>query len=436
MAHPAPSAPRTDLILQRLTALHPKSIDLTLDRVRDLLRDLGNPHHRLAPVVHVAGTNGKGSLVAFLRAMAEAAGLKVHVYTSPHLVRFNERIRVAGELVSDDHLIDLLERCERANGDRPITFFEITTAAAFLAFAEVPADLVLLETGLGGRLDATNLIDRPALTAITPVSYDHQSFLGDTLTEIAGEKAGIMKPGITCVLGPQGAEPMKVLTARASALGVPLFRHGDDWSAQRFPDGLRWRGDGRTLDFPLPALPGPHQIDNAGAAIACAMQLNLPNLDRAAMAKGLRNVDWPARLQRLHQGPLLKLLPPGSELWLDGGHNPAAGEVLAAAMADFARRDARPLDLIAGMLNTKDPRGLLRPLVPLVRRVRTVAIPGEANSFSAEAMAVFACEVGLEAEAAESVEAAAASLPASVPPPRVLICGSLYLAGQVLAEHK
>jgi dihydrofolate synthase/folylpolyglutamate synthase len=436
MAQPAPNARATEAILHRLTALHPKSIDLSLDRVLALLRDLGDPHRKLPPVIHVAGTNGKGSLIAYLRAMFEAAGRRVHVYTSPHLVRFNERIRVAGKLVEDERLIDLLQRCEQANGDRPITFFEATTAAAFMAFAETPADVLLLETGLGGRLDATNVIERPALTAITPISVDHQSFLGDTLAAIAGEKAGIMKPGVPCVIGPQTAGPAEVFARRADELGIELFRHGADWRAARDGDALRWSGND-VLTLPLPALSGRHQIDNAGTAVACMQKLGALAVDETALATGLRRVEWPARLQRLRRGPLLRLLPLGGELWLDGGHNPAAGDVLAQAMGDFAASDGRPLLLVCGMLNSKDPRGFLAPLAPLVRAARTVAIPGEANTLSAYRMAQAAASVGLDAPPADNLEAAVAALLSapSVPAPRVLICGSLYLAGHVLAEH-
>jgi dihydrofolate synthase/folylpolyglutamate synthase len=432
MAQPAAKR-ATDAILNRLTALHPKSIDLSLDRVRALLRDLGDPQEKLAPVIHVAGTNGKGSLIAYLRAMFEAAGRRVHVYTSPHLVRFNERIRLAGALVGDEHLIDLLQRCERVNGERPITFFEATTAAAFLAFAEVPADIVLLETGLGGRLDATNVIARPALTAITPISHDHHAFLGNTLELIAGEKAGIMKPGVACILGPQEPVPLAVFESRAAHLGVPLLRHGAQWTASA-EDGHLVFGGAR---YPLPALPGAHQIGNAGTAIACMKQMGALAVDDGAIARGLRSVEWPARLQPLTRGPLMRQLPPGTDLWLDGGHNPAAGEVLAAAMQDFARRDGRTLRLICGMLNSKDAAGFLRPLAAVAEDVHTIAIPGEANSLTAVELAAAAQSAGLRATPAAGLNEAAAALMknGAAGPPRVLICGSLYLAGHVLADH-
>ncbi len=440
MAHLRPSPPRTDAILRRLTALHPKSIDLSLDRVRRLLARLGDPQLELPPVVHVAGTNGKGSLVAYLRAMLEAAGRRVHVYTSPHLVRFNERIRLGGRLIEDEALIALLESCERANGDEPITFFEITTAAAFVAFAEAPADIVLLETGLGGRLDATNLVPRPLLTAITPISLDHMHYLGDTLAAIAGEKAGIMKPGVTCVLGPQPQEAAAVFAARAAALDVPLVRDAVDWQVRAGAGGLHWRDAEEAFDLPLPALPGLHQIDNAGTAIACARRLRGFDVPERALVAGLRAVEWPARLQRLARGPLVSHAPDGAEVWLDGGHNPAAGEALAATLADWRAGDAapRPLYLIVGMLNTKDPGGFLSPLAPLAELAMAVAIPGEANSLDAEALARHARAVGLACRAAAGpIEAMRAITAAATggPPPRVLIAGSLYLAGWVLAEN-
>ena len=418
----------SDAILRRLLALHPKVIDLSLDRLRRLLDALGNPERRLPPVIHVAGTNGKGSLVAYLRAMHEAAGKTVHVYTSPHLVRFHERIRVAGKLIAEDALSDLLSRCEALNEGRNITFFEATTAAAFLAFAETPADVLLLEVGLGGRLDATNVIERPILTAITPVSLDHQQFLGDTVDLIAAEKAGIIKPGIPCVVGPQGAAAAGVIAAEAAKLGAPLVRNGHEWTVTPSADGFRWDGPGGAMDLPRPALPGRHQIENAGSAVACARTLG--TLDDAAIAAGIIGVEWPARLQRLTRGPLVERLSPGAELWLDGGHNPAAGEILAE---HFRQAQDRPLHLIAGMLNTKDATGFFRPLKGIATDVQTVAIPEETNSLPADMLAGFARDAGLEATVAPSVEAAMAALPPG--PSRVLICGSLYLAGTVLSEN-
>jgi len=396
------------------------------------LATLGNPQARLPPVIHVAGTNGKGSTIAFLRAFLEAAGKRVHVYTSPHLIRFAERIRIAGELVAEDALVAVLEECERANDGRPITFFEITTAAAFLAFARSPADFVLLEVGLGGRFDATNVIAQPAVTAITPVSLDHQQFLGDTVAKIAFEKAGILKPGVPAVIARQLSEATAVIEARAQELAAPLFRQDTEWHANRRRDGgLSYHGR-EALDLPVPGLLGPHQYDNAGTALACLDCIGGLGLSREALAAGIGRVEWPARLERLFEGPLARLLPAGSELWLDGGHNPAGGAALAAAVA--AWRD-RPLSLVFGMLKTHDAVGFLRPLAPLVARLEAIAIPGEENALSAEQAAAAARNAGILA-AATSTSIAAAIQAGAAPGGRVLICGSLYLAGRVLAENR
>lgn len=430
----APASKTSDAVLERLTRLHPKVIDLSLGRVERLLARLDHPEQRLAPVVHVAGTNGKGSLLAFLRAMLEAAGQRVQAYTSPHLVRFHERIRLADGLIDEAALIALLERCEEANGPEPITFFEVTTAAAFLAFAEDPADVLLLETGLGGRLDATNVIARPALTAITPIGLDHQQFLGDTLAAIAGEKAGILKPGVTCVVGPQEGDALAVIEERAARVGAALHVHGRDWRFAPEGDGFRFEDADGVRSFPTPALRGPHQMANAALAVACAGKLSGFGLDAEAVAGGVAGASWPGRLQRLTEGPLAALLPPGWELWLDGGHNPAAGAALAEALADW--RD-RPLHLIYGMLNTKGAGGFLAPLAPLAEDLKAVTIPGEAASLSADAAAQHAAEAGVDAAPAASVaEALAAIVGQAQQPARILICGSLYLAGQVLADNR
>ena len=423
----------TDAILARLARLHPKLIDLSLGRIERLLARLGDPQELLPPVVHVAGTNGKGSTVAFLRAALEAAGYKVHVYTSPHLVRFNERIRVAGRLIGDAALNAILEECEAANGDAPITFFEITTAAAFLAFARTPADVALLEVGLGGRLDATNVVARPAVTAITPVSMDHMHYLGDTLAAIAGEKAGILKPGVPAVIAPQAPEAEAVIEARAEAAGAPLRRAGREWRFAPREDGFRFEGTRWRLDLPGPALPGAHQIGNAATALACLEELHGLILPEAALRRGVQDAEWPARLQRLRSGRLAALLPPDWELWLDGGHNPAAGEVLAR-FAD-AWRD-RPLHLVVGMLDSKDNAGFLRPLAPHVAAARTVAIPETPASLGAADLAAAARSVGIAAAPSAGIAAALADLAARTQgPARVLICGSLYLAGAVLREN-
>ena len=335
MAPPAKGPTNPDPILQRLMALHPKAIDLSLDRLRPLLARLGDPHLNLPPVVHVAGSKGKGSTLAFLRAMAEAAGYSVHVYISPHLVRFNERIRLNGVLIGDEYLSALLERCEVANRGEPITFFEITTAAAFTAFAETPADLLLLETGLGGEYDATNLVPDPALTAITPIGIDHVQFLGPTLTQIASAKAGIIKQGVPCVVGPQPDEAMAVVAAQAAARNAVLLRQGHEWHVREGEDCIGWEDRSAAYRLPRPALPGPHQIVNAGAAIACARALDGFSFPESAIAAGLRQVEWPARMQRLTRGPLVDALPPQTELWLDGAHNAMAGAALAAALAEM-----------------------------------------------------------------------------------------------------
>lgn len=429
----APGGKTSDAVLDRLTRLHPKVIDLSLGRVERLLERLGHPERRVAPVVHVAGTNGKGSLVAYLRAMLEAAGQRVQAYTSPHLVRFHERIRLTGGLIDEATLIGLLERCETVNGPEPITFFEVTTAAAFLAFADEPADVLLLEVGLGGRLDATNVVARPRLTAITPVALDHQQFLGTTIEAIAGEKAGIMKPGVTCVVGEQDPRTIAVLERHARAVGAPLFLCGRDWTFAATPAGFRYEDASGVHDLPKPSLLGVHQIANAALAVACATRLGGFGLDAAAMAAGLAKAAWPARLQRLTKGPLVDALPEGWELWLDGGHNPAAGVALAETLKDW---HDRPLDLIYGMLDTKVAAGYLEALAPHVHALQAVRIPGEAASLSAETAARYATEAGIAATPAASVmDALKAHLAAAREPGRILICGSLYLAGQVLREN-
>jgi dihydrofolate synthase/folylpolyglutamate synthase len=421
-----------DRILERLLRLHPQLIDLSLDRVRRLLRALGDPQEHLPPVIHVAGTNGKGSTIAFLRAALEAAGYRVNVFTKPHLVHFNERIRLNGRLIDEASLAALLEECERANAGAPITYFEITTAAAFLAFARTPADILLLETGLGGRFDATNVIARPALAAITPVSLDHQHFLGDTVAAIAGEKAGIIKPGRPVVIARQTPAALAVLEARAGELGAPLFRCGREWRVGPSDAGLRYEGRRwPALDLPPPGLLGPHQYDNAGTALACLDCLDGFDLPPAALARGLREVEWPARLQHLAQGRLAEKLPDGWELWLDGGHNQAGGEALAA-MARLWQD--RPLHLVFGMLRSHDAGAFLRPLAPHLSTLGTVAIPGEPNALSADEAAATARAVGIAAAPRPSV-AAAITAAAQGPVGRVLICGSLYLAGRVLQEN-
>ena len=426
------TAPTSNWILERLGRLHPKLIDLSLGRIERLLAALGNPQDGLPPVVHVAGTKGKGSTVATLRACLEAAGCRVHAYISPHLVRFHERIRLAGRLIDEEALIALLEECERANRDAPITFFEITTAAAFLGFARTPADIVLLEVGLGGRLDATNVVRGPTVTAITPVSLDHQAFLGDTIAAIAGEKAGILKTGVTAVIAPQPPEAAAVIEARAEAVSAPLYRAHHEWRCEAAGAGMRYEGERWRLDLPLPSLIGAHQVVNAGTAIACLERLSGFDIPTEAIPRGLRHIDWPARLQLLQHGPLVDAVPPDWELWLDGGHNPLAGEVLGAVAAGW---HDRPLHLVVGMMNTKDAAGFIAPLAKHARALWAVTIPGEKNALPAETIASAAASVGLRAQTADSVLAAIRDIPVQDGNGRVLICGSLYFAGKVLAEN-
>ena len=425
----------SDVVLERLMQLHPKLIDLSLDRLYRLLENLGEPHRRLPPVVHVAGTNGKGSVIAYMRAALMAAGHTVHVYTSPHLVRFHERIEIAGHVIAEDRLMTLLEECEDANRGEPITFFEITTAAAYLAFVREPADILLLETGLGGRLDATNVIDKPLVTIITPVSLDHQQFLGTTLAALAGEKAGIIKNGVPVVIAPQDDEAMEVLVDRACALGAPAMVAGRDFT---FHEGTGGRFEvippgGRRKVLPVPALAGHHQLANAATAVVALGLTGCLAPDDEALAAGMLQVRWPARLQRLESGRLVNRLGCGKELWLDGGHNPAAGSVLA----DMARtwRD-RPLDVVIGMMNTKDPAGFIRPLAPFIRRAVAVSIPGEKNTLDATATCAVLEAEGVAATVAPGIEDAISCLSDSpAETSRVLVCGSLYLAGRVLGAN-
>jgi len=421
----------SELILARLRALHPRAIDLSLDRIERLLAALDHPERRLAPAVHIAGTNGKGSTLAMLDAMLQSDGRRVQRYISPHLVHFNERFLFDGRPIEDACLAEVLECCERANDGLPITEFEITTAAAFLAFAREPADVLLLETGLGGRLDATNVVG-PKLTALAPISLDHQGFLGERLGQIAFEKAGILKPGVPCVVGPQPAEAQSVIEARAAKIGAPLQIHGRDWNAHRSGDRLRVESGATGLDLPLSALVGGHQIDNAGLAVTCALALGDLAPGRDAIAHGLRKVVWPARLQRLTSGPLVDRLPAGGALWLDGGHNPAAGLVLANCLKDG---DRRPWHLIVGMGKHKDQDGFLGPLAPLARSIWTVPVPDEAASWDPAAAAQALHEAGIPASAASSVDEALAAIVKDGRACRVLICGSLYLAGHVLRDN-
>lgn len=421
---------RTDTILTRLLALHPRLIDLTLDRVLRLLEDLGRPQDRLPPVIHVAGTNGKGSTIAFLRAFLEAAGKRVHVYTSPQLVRFNERIRLAGTLVDDDRLNAALEHCEAVNAGRSITYFEITTAAAFHLFAETPADYLLLEVGLGGRYDATNVIERPLGAIVTPVSIDHVEYLGGSVGEIASSKAGIIKRGAPAVFARQTEEGLAVLEAEARALGVTPFVFGRDFDCHVENGRLVYQDEDGLLDLPPPRLAGPHQFENAGVAIAAARRFGLP-VTQASLAAGLGNASWPARLTPL-KGRLTAALAPGQELWLDGGHNEAGGRVLAEALAAMDRRAPRPLVLVMGTFANKDAAGYLGHFSAMPELVLTVPIPGERAAWPARKLAELARAQGLEARPCRSVPAALA-IAARIPDARIVICGALHLAGRVLA---
>ena len=435
--------PTSDALLAEMMLLHPKLIDLSLGRVERLLGKLGHPEKKLAPVVHIAGTNGKGSVTAYLKAILEAAGKRVHAYTSPHLVRFHERITLAGpdgisHDISEASLVDVLMRVRAVNDGDNITQFEITTAAAFLAFSETPADIVLLEVGLGGRLDATNVIAHPALTVITPISMDHAEKLGPTLAKIAAEKAGILKRGSTGIVSQQPSDVLDVIEAKAKKVGAPLVVWGRDFDAYEQSGRLVVQLNEELLDLPLPALAGRHQIVNAGTAVAAAVKLGrkVPalGLDERAIEVGLRTVQWPARMQRLTNGPLPAILGPDAELWLDGGHNPAAGDMLADTLATFEERSPKPVFLVVGMMGQKDALGFLAPFRGLVRSVYTVPIPGAFEApHSQENLAEVAQSAGLQAADRNGIVDALktiAALPAG--PKRVLICGSLYLAGHVL----
>jgi dihydrofolate synthase/folylpolyglutamate synthase len=433
--------PPVDAIVARLAALHPKRIDLSLDRVQRLLAALDHPERKLPPVIHVAGTNGKGSTVAFMRAILEAAGKRVHVYTSPHLVRFNERYRLGaaggGVLVGDNELSATLEECERANANASITVFEITTAVGLLLFARHPADVLLMEVGLGGRLDATNVVDHPLATVITRIAVDHVEFLGDSLDKIAVEKAGILKRGAPAVVAAQAREALAAIERQAAKLNVALKIAGEDWTATEERGRLVYQDEAGLLDLPAPKLYGRHQFENAGLAIAALRAIKPFKLPPAAYEAGMSKADWPARLQRLAQGRLVELAPAGSELWLDGGHNPDGGRAIAGALADLEERVSRPLVLIVGMMANKDSAGFLSNFTGLARRLIAVPVPGAEKGMSAEAVADAARTIGLPATSRDNLDEAldAARKLDLDPPPRILITGSLYLAGEVLRAN-
>jgi dihydrofolate synthase / folylpolyglutamate synthase len=436
---PRSGAKSIGAIQARLLALHPKRIDLSLDRIERLLAALGHPQRQLPPVIHVAGTNGKGSTIAFMRAILEAARQRVHVYTSPNLVRLNERFRLAreggGRFVADDELAETLCRCEAANGDAPITVFEMETAAAFILFARHPADVVLLEVGLGGRLDATNVVEKPIASVITRLSLDHRDFLGETIEAIAAEKAGILKAGVPAIVAGQAREALAAIERQAARVKAPLSVAGEDWTATEERGRLVYQDNDGLLDLPAPRLYGRHQFENAGAAIAALRAAGL-KLPAPAFEAGMIRVDWPARMQRLSQGRLLALLPPESELWLDGGHNADGGRAIATALADLEERVSRPLILIVGMMSTKDGEGFLGNFSGLAHRVITVPIRQD-KAQPAAALADIARGIGIPAAACDGIERALAIAGGFdlEPAPRVLITGSLYLAGEVLAAN-
>ena len=418
----------SDIILERMMSLHPKIIDLTLDRMTRLLDALGNPEKHMPPVIHLAGTNGKGSTQAMIRAGLEADDDRVHAYTSPHLARFHERIRLAGELISEDALTEILDECIEANGGITITYFEITTCAALLAFSREAAEYTLLETGLGGRLDATNVVDVPRLCVITPISVDHQQYLGETIEEIAGEKAGILKRGVYCVVGPQEDAALEVIEAQAAKVGAALLVHGQHWQVWEENGRLVYQDENGLLDLPLPNLIGAHQVQNAGAAIAALRALGKSD---AACEAAITLAEWPARLQRLRQGPLVQAAGQ-AELWLDGGHNPAAGHALVEALQ---RLPARNTYLVCGMLNTKDITGYLAPLAYISKGLYGVSIDGEAATLKASETVAAAQSVNMVAEESASVAEAISTIVSKDPTSRILVCGSLYLAGRVLQEN-
>ena len=433
----APAAkPRDPLgdVIARLSALHPKRIDLSLDRMHRVLARLDNPEKKLPPVIHVAGTNGKGSTVAYLRAILETAGLRVHAYTSPWLVRINECFRLAGQLVGDDELQAALEHVEQANAGEPLTFFEAKTAAGFLLFARHPADMLLLEVGLGGRLDSTNVVETPLASVIAPISMDHMEFLGDTLTSIAGEKAAIIKRNVPVISAEQQPEAMEVIEQQARRMRAPLHMNGMEWHVSVERGRLVYQDERGLMDLAAPRLFGRHQFDNAGLAIATLRAIDTLKLGHAAY-EGIVHAEWPARMQRLSSGKLIELGPPGSEIWLDGGHNAEGGRVAAAALGDLEERVSRPLVVIAGMMASKDAGAFLANFAGLTRHIFTVEIPGQDNTMPQDRLADAARALGMRVEISGSVEAALRGIArlAYEVPPRILIAGSLYLAGHVLA---
>jgi dihydrofolate synthase / folylpolyglutamate synthase len=437
----APPSPPLRELIARLSALHPKQIDLSLERMHRLLKRLDHPERKLAPVIHVAGTNGKGSTIAYLRAILEAAGLRVHVFTSPYLVRINECYRLGraggGVLVGDDELRAALERCERANAGGPLTIFEAETAAAFCLFAQHPADVVLLEVGLGGRLDSTNVIEAPLATVIAPVSMDHMEFLGDSLTKIASEKAAIIKRDVPVIIAEQAPEATAVIEQYAKRMRAPLHAAGQQWHVNVERGRLVYQDERGLMDLAAPRLFGRHQFDNAGLAIATLRALDRFKFTIAEFEAGIVGAEWPARMQRLTAGALVDQAPPGAELWLDGGHNADGGRVAAAALGDLEERVSRPLVVISGMMANKDAGAFLANFAGLTRHIIAVPIPDRDNSMPPDRLADAARALGMRVETSSGIEAALRSLTklAYEIPPRILITGSLYLAGPVLAAN-
>ncbi len=442
MNPPAESPSPLGELIAQLLALHPRRIDLDLTRIQRLLARLDHPERRLPPVVHVAGTNGKGSTIAYLRAILEAANLRVHVYTSPSLVRINECYRLGraggGVLAGDDELHAALEHCERANAGAPVTIFELETAAAFWLFAQHPADVALLEVGLGGRLDATNVVEAPLATVIAPVSMDHTEFLGQTLMAIAAEKAGIIKPGVPVICAEQIPEAMTAIEQQAKRMRAPLHGAGREWHVNVERGRLVYQDDRSLMDLAAPKLFGRHQFDNAGLAIATLRAQQRFKIDPSAFEAGIVNAEWPARMQRLTSGALVEQAPPASEIWLDGGHNAEGGRVAAAALGDLEERVSRPLVVIVGMMGNKDAGAFLANFAGLTRHIIAVQIPGRDNAMPPDRLADAARALGMRVETSGGVEAALRSLTrlAYEVPPRILITGSLYLAGHVLGLNR
>ena len=415
-------------ILESLKSRFPKIRDLNLDRPRRLLADLRNPERKLPPIVHFAGTNGKGSTLAMTRAGLEAGGKRVHSFISPHLTKFHERIRLVGELIGEDDLVDVLRECETANNE-PITLFEVTVCAALLAFSKIEADVLLLEVGLGGRLDATNVVEKPTLSVITSVSMDHQKYLGNSLAEIAAEKAGILRPEVPCIVSRQKPEALAAIETAAQLVGAPLLRRDREWWVEKTRNGLLFKDENGQMELPPPNLVGVHQTDNAGTAVAVLRRMGL---SKPSIEKAVTNADWPARMQPLRKGTLVEAAG-GAELWLDGGHNPAAGAALAKTLKEMPAKTTR---IICGMLESKDVRGFLQELQCAADKLYGIAIPGSSASLTAAAMAATASEVGFAAEPSISAEDAARRIAADRPDSRILICGSLYLAGRILLDNR